>query len=179
MFLYILNESKPEFRLAVIKKTDLVRQLCVADEKNRAEESKQGGIRRSYMGHLLNLASNIKTIAKDNVDIRKILEEEPKWDEMNKISLADKERIQSKPLGGVVPEKPSLLDDHHFAAYNTETNATDDPDSKSDSEDSESSEDQELDLDDDVDLDSETDADDYDIDQAEVLLSKQEIEAVE
>jgi len=180
MFLYVLQESTDEFISAVLKKINLIQSICQADKRNKEIEVKPGGIRRSYMGHLLSIATSIKQLAKDHPDVQQALED-PLWEEFNKTTLAEREKVASKPLGGMAPERPQsgmiAGDDSGFgAAFGMpSTEETD----KSDSEDSESSEELELDLDDDVDMDSESDADDYDIDQAEVLLSKQEIESPE
>eukprot|EP01121_Diplochlamys_sp_Union-15-3_P016314 TRINITY_DN552_c0_g3_i1.p1 TRINITY_DN552_c0_g3~~TRINITY_DN552_c0_g3_i1.p1 ORF type:complete len:534 (+),score=87.72 TRINITY_DN552_c0_g3_i1:100-1701(+) len=157
MYLCVLKHDR--WGAEVIKKTNLIKQICKADLKCKDITAK-GNARLSYMGHLGNMALALKAAAKINVEIKQALENEPLWKEYNDTSLANKEFLLENPLGRVSPDNLNVLDP--FAARQTDED--------------DDNEDMELDLDDDIDMESESDADDYDIDQAEVLLSKQEIE---
>lgn len=173
MFLHVLEDDcGDDFRGKVLEQSRLIERLVETDEKNRELENSDRGVRMSNMGHILNIGMALKKLAEGN-DIVKGLLSNDGWKGFDEKSLIPKEKLDATPLGGETPERPREPDSSLGGSVGSVVD--DESDSDDGSEESEES-DEEDEYEDDQDLDSESDADDYDIDQAEVLLTKQQIE---
>eukprot|EP01125_Pyxidicula_operculata_P005369 TRINITY_DN191_c2_g1_i1.p1 TRINITY_DN191_c2_g1~~TRINITY_DN191_c2_g1_i1.p1 ORF type:complete len:575 (+),score=158.40 TRINITY_DN191_c2_g1_i1:43-1767(+) len=165
------NEAQIKF----FKKTQLAQKLIKAEEENKVDvanhrDKVEGGApRRPYMPFVHIMGSEIQALTTNNAPLKDILEALPGWVEFIEVVKEEHARIQA--LKAVDPKeqeehyqftaKPSDLHEQKNDAY-LEGRDGDEED---------------LSLSDDVDMDSSNDADDYDIEQAEILLTKQEIEA--
>jgi hypothetical protein len=204
---HILDDDHDEMRESLFSKTKIIDRIVNGERANKEIEAKPQGVRRAYMGHLLNIAEKLKEAAEHDDVVRQHLSSHPSWNEFVSGPLTVKEAREAITLGGAQPRSSDrylpdqdiaqlgrslsgggfqgLLDLSNYANYNQDDEDDDDQDGDDDDDDDDDDgQDDEHDLieeegDDDVDMDSDTDGEDYDTEQSEVLLTKQEIEAIE
>mmetsp|Transcript_29240 Transcript_29240/g.32476 ORF Transcript_29240/g.32476 Transcript_29240/m.32476 type:complete len:551 (-) Transcript_29240:322-1974(-) len=170
IFRHVL-ESATDLKVRVLTDTNIIKRLCEAAEKSAtAEDHNNGqGVRLAFMGHVLNLGGTIKELISMDENIKKVVDANAEaWKVLDDKFLSKREELAAKPLCGITPERPDDEGDMEDSQYMEDFNN----DSKSDDSDEDGDN-----VDEDVDMSSDTDGDDYDVDQAEVLLSKQEIES--
>jgi len=216
---HILDEDHLELKISLFTKTKILDRIISAEKASKEQQALPGGVRKAYMGHLLNIAEKIKELSQNDEVIQNQLKDNESWKQFTETVLADKEKTDNQNLGGPLPKTNKQNDRFStevtdFASLNRSLQSGSgiggidlsnyanyyEEDQDDDGDENENDEDQDMhnehdetdnhdipehdkedddDLGDDVDIDSETDADDYDTEQSEVLLTKQEIEAIE
>jgi len=164
-----LETSGPEAHLKLLQSTGIAERLVKAENDNKAGQE-TGKPREQSMPFIHQIGHSLQMIANNNEACKPILEAVSGWEDFYKIVKEEKEMLEALVhVEGKEQEEPALFIpklgydalENESLAY-TEGRDRDEED---------------LSLPDDVDMDSANDADDYDIEQAEILLTKQEIEA--
>jgi len=168
LFSRFLEQSTPEDQIGLLKKTGIL--VKVIEEHNKAKPGSEGAKAAvQYLPYLYNIARSAQMSGELLPPVGEYLKSVPGWTEFA-TWFAD---YRAKQAPVVIPKntedleafKPDFGDDGQVQDSND--NYLDGKDRDED----------DLSLPDDVDLDSSNDADDYDLDQSEILLTKQEIEA--
>jgi len=157
-------------QIQILKSTNLGSRLVTAENDNsKDEEGKKP--RKPFMPFLHQQGNMLQLVASTNEKVATFLEGVKGWKELNEALDAEKKRNEelmiARNIGGDDEAnifKPGL----HYGDLDPETDAyTEGHDGDAD----------DLGLGDDLDMDSSNDFEDYDIDHAEVLLRKEEVEA--
>jgi len=143
------------------KKTKLAHKLL---------ESEKATEKSLYRPYLLRMTYSIGEISEKSQTLKTELETITGWTELVNEVKEERKKLETASSAAKVEEEPSIF----------QPSLVPDPSELEGSdayEEGRDDDDEDLNLDDDQDMDSANDADDYDADQAEILLTKQEIEA--
>jgi len=168
LFSRFLENSTPESQISLLKKTDIIKR--VIEEHDKAKPGSEGTKAAvQYLPYLYSVARSAEASGELFPQIAEYLKAIPGWTPFT-TWLAD---YRAKQQRAEIPK--SSEDSEAFKPdFNEDGVVQDSNDSYVEGKDRDEDD---LALPDDVDLDSSNDADDYDLDQAEILLTKQEIES--
>jgi len=158
-----LENSGSDPQLAFLQRTKLPQKLL---ESVKTTE-KPSPLYRPY---LLRMIYSIGEISEKSPLLKTELDAIEGWNELLNEVREERKKLETASSAAKVEEEPSMF----------QPPAAPDPSELEGSdayEEGRDDDDEDLNLDDDQDMDSANDADDYDADQAEILLTKQEIEA--
>jgi hypothetical protein len=161
IFVKFLEHSGPDAQLTLIEKTDLANTLIRVDKSSL--EEKPVPLYRPYLRRMIFC---IGEIAEKSPTLNTLLEAIAGWNELL-VEIKEERKKMENTIPKVEEEpffQPSAVPDAEQDGSETYEEGQDDDD-------------EDLHLEDDIDMDSANDADDYDADQSEILLTKQEIEA--
>jgi hypothetical protein len=162
IFVKFLEISSAESQLTLLSKTKLAHKL-LESEKSPEKPS-------LYRPYLHRIIFSIGEIAEKSPNLKTELESIEGWTVLHDEVKEERKKLETASSAAKVEEEPSFFPPP----------AVPDPtelDGSDAYEEGRDDDDEDLNLDDDQDMDSANDADDYDADQAEILLTKQEIEA--
>jgi serine/threonine-protein phosphatase 6 regulatory subunit 3 len=162
IFVKFLEISSAESQLTLLSKTKLAHKL-LESEKSPEKPS-------LYKPYLHRMIFSIGEIAEKSPNLKTELEAIEGWTVLHDEVKEERKKLETASSAAKVEEEPSFFPPP----------AVPDPtelDGSDAYEEGRDDDDEDLNLDDDQDMDSANDADDYDADQAEILLTKQEIEA--
>uniref|UniRef100_A0A6B2L125 Serine/threonine-protein phosphatase 4 regulatory subunit 3-like central domain-containing protein n=1 Tax=Arcella intermedia TaxID=1963864 RepID=A0A6B2L125_9EUKA len=171
IFVKFLENSGQEAQLTFLEKTDLPKKLVATDKLFGAGTvPTQDGKPLLYRPYLHRIVYSIGEIAERATHLKDILEGVEGWNDLLNFIKEEKKKSETSSAAAKVEEEPT---------YFQPPASLDVPDIDGNDgyEEGRDNDDEDLNLDDDQDMDSANDADDYDADQAEILLTKQEIEA--
>jgi len=160
-----------------IAKTRLPHRLVDAEPKDKAAElaENSGNLRKQYRPYLYELAHTLHQIGEASDPFKQLLDAVLGWPDYDK--QVQEERRKLEAMSGVdtikTEDEPTVFQPRSalgLAPLHSENE-------NNGYEQGRDADDEDLSLSDDIDMDSTNDADDYDVDHAEILLSKQEIEA--
>jgi len=159
-----------ESQIKILKSTKLIDKIITAEDANTKAIS-SGKSRQPNMPYLHSVGRMIQLIASTNESVRPVVEAVGGWSDYSAMLDAEKKKLDeicsAKNIGGD-DEANIFKPGQHYGDIDAESEAyTEGHDADAD----------DLALPDNVDMDSANDFDDYDIDHAEVLLRKEEIEA--
>jgi len=123
-----------------------------------------------YKPYLHRMTNSIGEIAERAPHLKVVLEEVEGWNDYLTLVREERKKLETAAAGSKVEEEPAFFQPP--AVLDVVDNDTNDS-----YEEGRDDDDEDLNLEDDQDMDSANDAYDYDADQAEILLTKQEIEA--
>lgn len=168
---YMLEHLGSEGHQKFLAKTRLPHRLVEAEPKEQAYEE-SGNLRRQYRPYLYDLANSLHQIGEASEPFKQQLEAVPGWAEYDKQVQEERRKLQA--MSGIeamkTEEEPTVFQSRSSLGLDA-------PSENTTYEEGRDADDEDLSLSDDIDMDSTNDADDYDVDHAEILLSKQEIEA--
>jgi len=167
VFVKFLENSGQEAQLSFLDKTKLTKRLVEADKTDKPEPGKPSALYKPYLHRMVH---SIGEISERAPYLKGVLEEVEGWNDLLTLVKEERKKLETATAGSKVEEEPAFFQPP--AAL--DVNDTDTNDSYEQGQDDD---DEDLNLEDDQDMDSTNDADDYDADQAEILLTKQEIEA--
>jgi len=174
---FMLEHLGSEGHQKFLTKTRLPLRLVEAEPKDKAAELSEnsGNLRRQYRPYLYELANTLHQIGEASEPFKQQLEAVPGWPDYDK--NVQEERRKLEAMSGIdtikTDDEPTLFQSRASAGLPPLHSDID----NSAYEQGRDNDDEDLSLSDDIDMDSTNDADDYDVDHAEILLSKQEIEA--
>jgi hypothetical protein len=163
IFVKFLENSGPDSQLAFLEKTKLSVKLLEA-EKSTEKPSPL------YKPYLHRMIYSIGEISEKSPSLKSELDTVEGWNELLNEVREERKKLETASSAAKVEEEPSFFPPP----------AVPDPselDGSDAYEEGRDDDDEDLNLDDDQDMDSTNDADDYDADQAEILLTKHDIEA--
>jgi len=157
-------------QIKILKETNLVTRLVQAEADNaKDEEAKKP--RRAYMPFLHQAGAMLQIVGATNETVLQFMNAIPGWTKLSETLDAEKKKMEelfnARNIGGD-DEANIFKPGQVYGDLDTENDGyTEGHDGDAD----------DLALPDDVDMDSSNDFEDYDIDHAEVLLRKEEVEA--
>jgi len=159
-----------------LSKTRLPQRLVEAEPKDKHAELAENSrnLKKQYRPYLYELAHTLHQIGEASETFKQQLDAVAGWADYDK--QVQEERRKLEAMSGVdtikTDDEPTVFQPRSALGLpplsDNENNAY---------EQGRDADDEDLSLSDDIDMDSTNDADDYDVDHAEYLLSKQEIEA--
>jgi len=169
IFVKFLENSGQEAQLMFLEKTKLPKRLVESDKVEKQEPGKPQPLFKPYIHRMV---YSIGEIAERAPHLKTVLDEVEGWNDLHTLIKEERKKLETASAGskGTIEEEP---------AYFQPPAVLDVPDTDTNDayEEGRDNDDEDLNLEDDQDMDSANDADDYDADQAEILLTKQEIEA--
>jgi len=167
IFVKYLENSGQEAQLNFLEKTKLINRLVDADKASNQESGKPQPLFKPYLHRMV---YGIGEIAEKATHVKTILDVVEGWNDLLNLIKEERKKLETASAVSKVEEEP---------AYFQPPSVLDAPDMDTNDsyEEGRDDDDEDLNLEDDQDMDSTNDADDYDADQAEILLTKQEIEA--
>jgi serine/threonine-protein phosphatase 6 regulatory subunit 3 len=163
IFVKFLENSGPDSQLAFLEKTKLAHKLLEADKHG----DKPAPLYKPYLHRII---FSIGEISDKSPTLKTELDVIEGWNDLLNEVKEERKKLETASSAAKVEEEPSFF----------QPPSVPDPselDGSDAYEEGRDDDDEDLNLDDDQDMDSANDADDYDADQAEILLTKQEIEA--
>jgi len=158
-----LENTVPDSQLAFIDKTKLPHKLLEAEKVTEKPLP-------LYKPYLHRMIYSIGEISERSPTLKSTLDTVEGWNELLNQVKEERKKLETASSAAKVEEEPSFFPPP----------AIPDPSELEGSdayEEGRDNDDEDLNLEDDQDMESANDADDYDADQAEILLTKQEIEA--
>jgi len=158
-----LENSGPDSQITFLEKTKLAHKLLETEKSTE----KPPPLFKPYLHRMI---YSIGEISEKSPTLKTDLDTVDGWNEILNEVKEERKKLESASSAAKIEEEPS----------NFQPPAVPDPSELEGSdayEEGRDDDDEDLNLDDDQDMDSANDADDYDADQAEILLTKQEIEA--
>jgi len=158
-----LENSGPESQVSFLEKTKLSQKLLESDKK----AEKPAPLYKPYLHRII---YSLGEISEKSPSLKTELEAVEGWNELLTVVKEERKKLETASSAAKVEEEPTFF----------QPPSVPDPseiDGSDAYEEGRDADDEDLNLDDDQDMDSANDADDYDADQAEILLTKQEIEA--
>jgi hypothetical protein len=166
-----LENSGPDSQVAFLEKTKVAHKLLEAEKLTGkaapAGDSKPTPLYRPYLHRMI---YSIGEISEKSPALKSAVDEIEGWSSLLTEVQEERKSLESASSAAKVEDEPPIF----------QAPAIPDPSELEGSdayEEGRDDDDEDLNLDDDQDMDSTNDADDYDADQAEILLTKQEIEA--
>jgi len=162
IFVKFLENSGSDAQLSFLGRTKLAVKLLEAEKITEKPPL--------YKPYLHRMIYSIGEISEKSPSLKSELDTVEGWNELLNEVKEERKKLETASSAAKVEEEPSFFPPP----------AVPDPselDGSDTYEEGRDEDDEDLNLDDDQDMDSANDADDYDADQAEILLTKQEIEA--
>jgi len=170
IFVKFMENSGPDSQLTFLEKTKLAHKLLEAEKTVSSKTPPTTGKAPLYRPYLHRMIYSIGEISEKSPTLKSTLDEIEGWNELLNEVKEERKQLESASSAAKVEEEPATF----------QPSAVPDPSELEGNdayEEGRDDDDEDLNLDDDQDMDSANDADDYDADQAEILLTKQEIEA--
>jgi len=169
IFVKFLENSGQDAQLMFLDKTKLTKRLVESDKLDKHEPAKPLPLYKPYVHRMI---YSIGEMTEKAQHLKPVLDEIEGWNDLLALVKEERKIQETASAGskGTVEEEP---------AYFQPPTVLDvaEVDTNDSYEEGRDDDDEYLNLEDDQDMDSTNDADDYDADQAEILLTKQEIEA--
>jgi len=162
IFVKFLENSGPDSQLAFLEKTKLPHKLLEAEKSTEKPPL--------YKPYLHRMIYSTGEISEKSPALKTELDGIEGWNDMLTEVKEERKKLETASSAAKVEEEPSFFQPPSVP----DASELDGSDAYEEGRDDD---DEDLNLDDDQDMDSANDADDYDADQAEILLTKQEIEA--
>jgi len=174
---FMLEHLGSEGHQKFLAKTRLPQRLVEAEPKDKGVEltENSGNLKKQFRPYLYELAHTLHQIGEASEPFKHQLEAVPGWADYDKYVQEEKRKLEA--MSGIdtikTDDEPTVFQSRSslgLPPLNSDLDNTA-------YEQGRDNDDEDLSLSDDIDMDSTNDADDYDVDHAEILLSKQEIEA--